>query len=56
MAEPVEHATYQYEIYFSGLGGQTPRFPITYDALVIAAREVLDDRAFGYVAVVRAGS
>jgi lactate 2-monooxygenase len=47
---PVEHALYQYEIYFTGLGGQTPRFPITYAGLEQAAREVLDDRAFGYVA------
>ncbi len=48
MADLVEHATYQYEIYFSRLGGQTPQFPITYDALEVAAREVLEERAFGY--------
>jgi lactate 2-monooxygenase len=48
--ERVEHALYQYEIYFTGLGGQTPRFPISYAGLESAAREVLDDRAFGYVA------
>lgn len=48
--DPVEHATYQYEIYFNGLGGQTPPYPFTYDRLEARAREVLDDAAFGYVA------
>lgn len=50
MTDPVEHATYQYEIYFSGLGAEPPPFPMTYEALEVAAREVLDDRAYGYVA------
>jgi lactate 2-monooxygenase len=48
--EPVEHALYQYELYFGGLGGQTPPYPITYERLRAAAREVLDDAAYGYVA------
>lgn len=50
MSEPVEHALYQYEIYFGGLGGQTPPFPMSYEALRAKAREVLDDAAYGYVA------
>jgi lactate 2-monooxygenase len=48
--DPVEHALYQYEIYFAGLGGQTPTYPISYERLQAAAREVLDDAAYGYVA------
>ncbi len=50
MADAVEHALYQYEIYFGGLGGQTPAYPISYDALQAKAREALDDAAYGYVA------
>ena len=50
MADAVEHALYQYEIYFGGLGGTTPPYPISYDALQAKAREVLDDAAYGYVA------
>ncbi|MFA9432970.1 alpha-hydroxy-acid oxidizing protein [Egicoccus sp. AB-alg2] len=42
--------TFQYELYFAGMGGKVPDLPVTYDALEAAAREVLDDRAFGYVA------
>jgi lactate 2-monooxygenase len=48
--DAVEHALYQYEIYFAGLGGQQPPFPFRYDDLQAAAREVLSDAAYGYVA------
>jgi L-lactate dehydrogenase (cytochrome) len=46
----VSFHTFQYELYFAGLGGQVPDLPVTYDGLEAAAREHLDDRAFGYVA------
>jgi len=42
--------TFQYELYFAGMGGKVPDLPVTYDGLEAAAREVLDDRAFAYVA------
>jgi lactate 2-monooxygenase len=41
--------TFQYEIYLAGLGGETPKLPVTYDGMRQAAREVLDDKAFAYV-------
>jgi lactate 2-monooxygenase len=41
--------TFQYELYFAGMGGQVPDLPVTYDGLRERAREVLDDRAFAYV-------
>ena len=41
--------TFQYEIYLAGMAGQTPELPVTYDGMRARAREVLDDRAFGYV-------
>jgi lactate 2-monooxygenase len=44
------HAGYQYEIYFAGMGGQRPEFPIGYDELEERAREELDEAAYGYVA------
>jgi lactate 2-monooxygenase len=42
--------TFQYELYFAGMGGQVPALPVTYEGLQDRAREVLDDRAFAYVA------
>jgi lactate 2-monooxygenase len=42
--------TFQYGIYFAGMAGQTPELPVTYDGLREAAREVLDEKADGYVA------
>lgn len=45
-----DHQAFQYEIYFGGLGGQTPALPMTYDELVTAARQQLSDEAFAYVA------
>lgn len=44
------HAGYQYEIYFAGMGGQTPDLPIGYEALEERARSELDGAAYGYVA------
>jgi lactate 2-monooxygenase len=41
--------TFQYEIYLAGMGGETPKLPVTYDGMRQAAREVLDDKAFAYV-------
>jgi lactate 2-monooxygenase len=41
--------TFQYELYFAGMGGQVPDLPVTYDGLRAGARELLDDEAFGYV-------
>ena len=48
--EAVEHALYQYEIYFQGLGGQKPPYPITYAGLERAAHETLSAEAYAYVA------
>jgi lactate 2-monooxygenase len=42
--------TFQYGIYFAGMVDQTPDLPVTYEGLRAAARDVLDDRADGYVA------
>jgi lactate 2-monooxygenase len=50
MTPPVEYATYQYELYFQGLAGTVPPVPVAYDRLESRAREVLDARAYGYVA------
>jgi lactate 2-monooxygenase len=41
--------TFQYELYFAGMGGQVPDLPVTYDGWRDQAREVLSDAAFGYV-------
>ncbi len=46
----VDWQAFQYEIYFGGLGDQTPALPMTYEGLVERARETLSDGAFGYVA------
>lgn len=46
----VDWQAFQYELYFGGLGGQTPTLPMTYDELVVRARAELDDGAFAYVA------
>lgn len=47
---PAQFAAFQNELYFAGLGGQTPPLPARYDQLLERAREELDERAFGYVA------
>ncbi|MCW0216599.1 MAG: alpha-hydroxy-acid oxidizing protein [Pseudonocardia sp.] len=43
-------SSYAAEIYLRGLGGETPVLPTDPAALESAAREVLDDGPFGYVA------
>jgi lactate 2-monooxygenase len=43
-------ANFQYEIYAQGLGGQTPRLPVSAGELEAQARERLSPEAFGYVA------
>jgi lactate 2-monooxygenase len=42
--------TFQYGIYFSGLAGQVPELPVTYELLRAAAGEVLTPEADAYVA------
>jgi lactate 2-monooxygenase len=42
--------TFQYGIYFSGLAGQRPELPVTYELLREAARTVLTPQADAYVA------
>jgi lactate 2-monooxygenase len=44
------YADFQNEIYLNGMGGQRPRFPLTYPDLEAAAEAVLTPEAFGYVA------
>ncbi len=43
-------ANFQYEIYGTGLSGETPKLPVAAAALEAAARERLTPEAFGYVA------
>jgi lactate 2-monooxygenase len=43
-------ASFQFEIYAYGLGGQTPKLPIRAGDLEARAREQLSAEAFGYVA------
>jgi lactate 2-monooxygenase len=43
-------ANFQYEIYLEGLGGQTPKLPLSAGELEARARERLSPEAFGYVA------
>jgi isopentenyl diphosphate isomerase/L-lactate dehydrogenase-like FMN-dependent dehydrogenase len=45
-----DFANYQNEIYFAGLGGQKPEFPIAYESLQATAKESLSPEAYGYVA------
>ena len=45
-----ERAAFQNEIYLQGMGGVQPSFPMSYAQLQREAREVLDERAYGYVA------
>lgn len=50
MTQPADFVLYEYEIYFAGLQGQRPEFPIRYDELERAAKEKLPPEAYGYVA------
>jgi lactate 2-monooxygenase len=41
--------TFQYELYFAGMGGKLPDLPVTYDGLLERAHEELDAKAYAYV-------
>jgi L-lactate dehydrogenase (cytochrome) len=41
---------FQLELYLAGVSGQVPPYPVTFDGLEAAAREVLRPEAFAYVA------
>jgi isopentenyl diphosphate isomerase/L-lactate dehydrogenase-like FMN-dependent dehydrogenase len=43
-------ASYQNEIYLTGLGGELPKFPCDFPSLEAKAQEVMSPEAFGYVA------
>ena len=45
-----DYAAYQYEIYLQGVGGTVPEYPVGIRELEAAAKEVLSDEAWGYVA------
>jgi len=47
---PIAFASYQNEIYLSGLADQLPAYPIDFAALEAKAREVMTPEAYGYVA------
>ncbi len=47
---PEPYASYQYEIYLAGIGGQRPEHPISYYSLRRRAKEVLSPESYGYVA------
>ena len=51
-AEPAREpfANFQYEIYGLGLSGETPKLPVSAEALQELAREHLTPEAYGYVA------
>jgi lactate 2-monooxygenase len=44
------YADFQTGLYFAGLGGQLPPYPLTFAGLEAAAREKLEHRLFDYVA------
>jgi lactate 2-monooxygenase len=46
----MSYSDYQYEIYLSGLSGQTPAFPISVVDLESAAQQAMSPEAWGYVA------
>lgn len=45
-----QYGDYQFDIYFDGLEGQTPNYPVDYAALERAAAEVLPPWVLSYVA------
>ena len=45
-----DHAAFQNEIYLQGLGGNPPELPISYHHLQTAAHDLLDAKAYAYVA------
>jgi lactate 2-monooxygenase len=44
------YADFQIGLYFAGLGGELPPYPLTFDGLEAAAREKLEHRLWDYVA------
>jgi isopentenyl diphosphate isomerase/L-lactate dehydrogenase-like FMN-dependent dehydrogenase len=46
----VQYGDYQFEIYFDGLEGRVPKYPIDYPSLERAAAEVLPSFVYSYVA------
>ncbi|HYN37512.1 MAG TPA: alpha-hydroxy-acid oxidizing protein, partial [Actinomycetota bacterium] len=50
MSNGPDFASYQYEIYLQGAGGNVPEFPIAIKELEAAARDALSDEAWGYLA------
>lgn len=46
----VHYGDLQIDIYLRGLQGERPQLPITYDAIEQAARQVMTQEAYGYVA------
>lgn len=50
MPQQGDHAAFQYEIYFAGMGGERPDLPMTSEGLHERAWEELDEGAYGYVA------
>src|SRR6266478_2782136 len=46
----VQYGDYQFEIYFDGLEGRVPRYPVDYPSLERAAAEVLPSFVYSYVA------
>jgi lactate 2-monooxygenase len=46
----VPFGDFQLELYLAGVGGESPPYPVTFDGLEQAARQVMSDLAFGYVA------
>jgi lactate 2-monooxygenase len=45
-----QYGDYQFDIYFDGLEGQLPRYPVDFAALERAAAEVLPPWVYSYVA------
>jgi L-lactate dehydrogenase (cytochrome) len=50
MTDAQPFANYQNEIYFAGLGGTLPQYPVAWDDLEARAAEKLDAGAHGYIA------
>ncbi|MDQ1418705.1 MAG: lactate 2-monooxygenase [Acidimicrobiaceae bacterium] len=44
------YGDFQLGLYLAGIGGEKPPYPVTYDGLEAAARQVLTPEAFAYVA------
>ena len=44
------YADFQLGLYFAGLGGDVPAYPLTFAGLEAAARDKMEHRLFDYVA------